>query len=135
MVDLVCEDVNVKVAIDIFHYQAGVTQLVESPPSPKTSSERVVRADDVLRIPMSKASRDRRPRQEQVCAGVTQLVESQPSKLLVAGSSPVSRSTLQIENRRLKLQSPASDIVQSTIVNLPSEIARLRSSVGRARPW
>jgi hypothetical protein len=26
-------------------------------------------------------------------AGVTQLVESQPSKLLVAGSSPVSRST------------------------------------------
>ena len=25
------------------------------------------------------------------CAGVTQLVESQPSKLLVAGSSPVSR--------------------------------------------
>jgi hypothetical protein len=25
-------------------------------------------------------------------AGVTQLVESQPSKLLVAGSSPVSRS-------------------------------------------
>jgi hypothetical protein len=26
------------------------------------------------------------------CAGVTQLVESQPSKLLVAGSSPVSRS-------------------------------------------
>ncbi len=27
-------------------------------------------------------------------AGVTQLVESQPSKLLVAGSSPVSRSRL-----------------------------------------
>ena len=27
-------------------------------------------------------------------AGVTQLVESQPSKLLVAGSSPVSRSQL-----------------------------------------
>ena len=28
------------------------------------------------------------------CAGVTQLVESQPSKLLVAGSNPVSRSTI-----------------------------------------
>ena len=28
-------------------------------------------------------------------AGVTQLVESQPSKLLVAGSSPVSRSKLK----------------------------------------
>ena len=41
-------------------------------------------------------------------AGVTQLVESQPSKLLVAGSSPVSRSTVS---------------------------ERLRSSVGRALPW
>lgn len=30
---------------------------------------------------------------ELVKAGVTQLVESQPSKLLVAGSSPVSRSS------------------------------------------
>ncbi len=29
-----------------------------------------------------------------IAAGVTQLVESQPSKLLVAGSSPVSRSTM-----------------------------------------
>ena len=30
--------------------------------------------------------------QNKIHAGVTQLVESQPSKLLVAGSSPVSRS-------------------------------------------
>ena len=29
-------------------------------------------------------------------AGVTQLVESQPSKLLVAGSSPVSRSSAHV---------------------------------------
>ena len=34
-------------------------------------------------------------------AGVTQLVESQPSKLLVAGSSPVSRS---IELQRLHFE-------------------------------
>ena len=32
-------------------------------------------------------------------AGVTQLVESQPSKLLVAGSSPVSRSIIWIKKK------------------------------------
>jgi hypothetical protein len=31
-------------------------------------------------------------------AGVTQLVESQPSKLLVAGSSPVSRSRIRTKS-------------------------------------
>jgi hypothetical protein len=52
-------------------------------------------------------------------AGVTQLVESQPSKLLVAGSSPVSRSRSPMPARRTVV--PGSP--------------RLRSSVGRARPW
>ncbi len=53
-------------------------------------------------------------------AGVTQLVESQPSKLLVAGSSPVSRS-IESLGRNGK--------------NCCSSRNRLRSSAGRARPW
>ena len=49
-------------------------------------------------------------------AGVTQLVESQPSKLLVAGSSPVSRSPLtglpcrQAHRRQTDLRAPEGDV-------------------------
>ena len=57
-------------------------------------------------------------------AGVTQLVESQPSKLLVAGSSPVSRS---------KRKNVLSEVLRKATRSKKSE--RLRSSVGRALPW
>ena len=42
-------------------------------------------------------------------AGVTQLVESQPSKLLVAGSSPVSRLTILLPKE--EDQSPFTNIL------------------------
>ena len=41
-------------------------------------------------------------------AGVTQLVESQPSKLLVAGSSPVSRSRFESRRQKAEGRSEAS---------------------------
>ena len=48
-------------------------------------------------------------------AGVTQLVESQPSKLLVAGSSPVSRSKNSVLVNGVIVNSV---IVNGIIVNL-----------------
>jgi hypothetical protein len=87
--------------------------------------------------------------------GSNSVVESQPSKLLVAGSIPVSRSNLR-SPRELRLASLEAPVIsvgkpRGTVILLTAELASVAqpradlsavaegegrcSSVGRARPW
>ncbi len=56
------------------------------------------------------------------------MVESQPSKLLVAGSIPVSRSSSELENRNWKLKAGDSQVgMTSFVFRVPSgaDVAQL----------
>ena len=98
----------------------------------------------ILPSPPSAARRvgevDRETRSQ---AGVAQLVELQPSKLDVAGSNPVARSTSeaevtgqQEEQRERAGFTPARERVPGGATQRPlAQRRRPRSSVGRARPW
>jgi hypothetical protein len=65
-------------------------------------------------------------------AGIAQLVEREPSKLGVAGSSPVSRSSLYTVDGRCQMAIRDCDF-RGRAIN--QRLMGPGSSVGRARPW
>jgi hypothetical protein len=67
--------------------------------------------------------------------GSNSVVESQPSKLLVAGSIPVSRSSLKFEIGESKIEAVGSPADFQFRFSPRHRRAGRCSSVGRARPW
>ena len=74
-------------------------------------------------------------RQSTMTCGSNSMVESQPSKLLVAGSIPVSRSSPTFENRKSRGRSGEFRISSFDVLRALHTRPGRCSSVGRARPW